>query len=317
MRTFLLLLLILGAPIAASQADDRTYRLGQLAQSPDAERLTRDVTLPELAKLGFQEHRNLVLDARVGNAESLPALARELIETGPDAILAIGSDAIRAASEATKTVPIVVFGSTPPDRGYTTLARPSWNITGVVILVAELDGKRLDLLHQAVPTAKRIAALMLPSAPLRQASEYEMRKVATSAGLELLIFDASGPNEYSGVFAAMRAAGAHALVIMANTNFNRDVVTLAGLAIETGLPTACEWAEMARAGCLLGYGPNREELRRRVAHQLAHIFRGTSPGDIPIELPTRFDFAINLKTAKALALSVSTLTLSRADEVIE
>jgi putative ABC transport system substrate-binding protein len=318
MRALLVSLLMLVMPIVASQADEQKYRLGLLAQTPGSLRVTQNVTLPELAKLGFEEGRNLVVDERSGNAEALPRLANELLLTKPDAILAVGSDAIRAANEATKTVPIVIFGSLPTNKEpAVALARPGGNITGVLILVAELDGKRLDLLREVVPEARRFAALMQPSSPLRQASEHEMRKVAASAGVELLTFDASSANEYPAVFTAMRAAGIQALVIMANATFNRDRVALARLAIETGLPTSCEWASMAHAGCLLGYGPDAEDLRRRVAHHLAHIFRGTAPGDIPIELPTRFEFAVNLKTAKALALTVPALTLTRADEVIE
>jgi putative ABC transport system substrate-binding protein len=115
----------------------------------------------------------------------------------------------------------------------------------------------------------------------------------------------------------MRAAGAQGLVIMADPTFNRDVEALARLALETGLPTACEWAEMAQSGCLLGYGPSRVELRRRLAYFVARIFHGATPSDLPIEQPTRYEFTINLKTATALGLTIPQSTLGRADEVIE
>ena len=313
MRPFWSFLLVLAWAVAAT-AGERVYRLGELVPSAASLELTRSVTLPELAKLGFEEGRNLILEERMGDATGV----RELLLMRPDVIIAIGSDAIRAASEATTTVPIVMFGASPVGKGLAwSLARPGGNITGVVILATELDGKRLDLLREAVPGIRRIAGLLLPSAPLRQASEREMRKVAGSTGVELLPFDASGPEEYRAVFAAMRAAGAQGLVVMAHANFNRDAALLAELALETGLPSVCEWAEMAKAGCLLGYGPSRTELRRRLAYYIAHIFAGTPPGDLPIEHPTRYEFTINLKTAKALGLTIPQSLLARADEVIE
>jgi putative tryptophan/tyrosine transport system substrate-binding protein len=318
MRRLWLFLLVLAWPVAVSTAGEKVYRLGELAPSAASLEITRDVTLPVIAKLGFEIGRNLILEERAGDAMAMPELARELLRTKPDAIIAIGADAIRASSEATSAVPIVMFGANPVNKGLaTSFARPGGNVTGVVIMATELDGKRLDLLHEAVPAARRIAALMLPSAPERQASEREMRGVAASTGVELLPFDAAGPEEYPAVFAAMQAAGAQALLVMAHSSFNRDAALIAQLALGTGLPTVCEWAEMAQAGCLLGYGPSRTELRRRTAHFVARIFQGTAPSDLPIEQPTRYEFVINLKTAKALGLSVPQSSLARADEVIE
>jgi putative ABC transport system substrate-binding protein len=309
---------MLACPLGASTAAERIYRLGELAVSAGSLEITRSVTLPELARLGFDEGRNLILEERAGDAAAMPGLARELLLTKPDVIMAIGADAIRAATEATTEVPIVMFGASPVGKGLAaSLARPGGNVTGVVILATELDGKRLDLLRETVPQARRIAALLLPSAPLRQASEREMREVAASTGVELLPFDAGGPEDYPAAFAAMRAAGAQAVVVMAHQAFNRDAALIAGLALEAGLPTVCEWAEMAQTGCLLGYGPSRTKLRRRTAHLVAQILRGAPPGDLPIEQPTHYEFAVNLKTAKALGLTVPQSILGRADEVIE
>src|SRR5262249_29186214 len=145
----------------------------------------------------------------------------------------------------------------------------------------------------------------------------EMRAVAARAGVEVLTFEADGPEDYPAAFAAMRAAGAQALVIAGNPVFFRDAGQLGALAASSGLPTACEWAEMARSGCLLGYGPRLTEMRRRLADYAAQIFRGARPGDLPIETPTHFDFTINLRTARALGLAVPPSLLIRADEVIE
>jgi putative ABC transport system substrate-binding protein len=133
----------------------------------------------------------------------------------------------------------------------------------------------------------------------------------------VLVFPAAAPSDYPAAFAAMRAQGAQALVIGATPQFQRDGRQLAGLALEARLPTVCEWADMAHGGCLIGYGPSRIALRKRMADQIAQIFRGVAPGDIPIERPTVFEFALNLRTAKSLDLIVPPALLTRADEVIE
>jgi putative ABC transport system substrate-binding protein len=185
------------------------------------------------------------------------------------------------------------------------------------MLTFELDGKRLDLLHEAVPVAHRLAALLMLSAPDRQPREREMRSVAASDGIDLLTFEAAGPGDYAAAFAAMRAAAAQGLVIMASPIFYRDATLLAQQALEGGLPTVCEWGEMAQSGCMIGYGPSRSELRRRLAHYVAHIFQGAVPRDLPIEQPTHYEFIVNLKTAEALRLTLPPSIIARADEVIE
>jgi putative ABC transport system substrate-binding protein len=318
MKRLLIFLLALAAPLIAPAAGEKVYRLAELEPTAASLELTHSLTLPELAKLGFSEGRNLVLDARVGDAAAMAGMARELVLADPDAIIAVGPDATRAARQATTTVPLVVFGPDPVRSGWATnLAHPGGNVTGVTMLAVELDGKRLDLLHEAVPAARRVAALLMPSVPGQQPSKREMRDVAASDGVDLLTFDATGPEDYRTAFAAMRAVAAQGLVIMANPTFYRDAALLARLAIEAGLPTVCEWAEMAQSGCLLGYGPNRPEMRRRLAHFVAHIFQGAAPGDLPIEQPTHYEFVVNLKTAEALGLTVPRSILARADEVIE
>jgi len=310
--------MLLAAPLGPSYAAERVFRLGELGSSPATVEYTRSVTLPELAKLGFVEGRNLIVDERAGGADAVDRLARELVQDKPDAIIAIGGDAIGAASRATSTVPIVVFGALPRgEAAPASLARPGGNVTGVVILGPELDGKRLELLHEAVPGARRIAGLFVPWALHRDESEREMRRVADSVGVEMLPFDSEGPENYPRVFEAMRAAGVQGLVIMAHADLFRDRNLLAKLALQAGLPTACEWSEMARAGCLLGYGPSLRDMFRRLAYYAAHIFNGRAPGELPIEQPTRYEFAINLNTAKAIGLTVPQLLLARADEVIE
>jgi putative ABC transport system substrate-binding protein len=302
-------------PLAArAQTPNRIYRLGHLSNSADSEAFTRQITLPELARLGFVEGRNLVFDARVGELDALPGLMRELLAGRPDAVVAVGP-AIAAAGAATRTVPVVTFGFNPIDLGLAAnYARPGGNVTGVVILVSELEAKRLSILLETVPDRRRVAALV----PVRMgANETALQKAAAGLGVELLVFPAAAPSDYPAAFAAMRAQGAQALVIGATPQFQRDGRQLAGLALEAKLPTVCEWAEMAHAGCLIGYGPSRIALRKRMADQIARIFRGAAPGDLPIEQPTVFEFAVNQKIAKSLDVSIPSAVLTRADEVIE
>jgi putative tryptophan/tyrosine transport system substrate-binding protein len=245
----------------------------------------------------------------------MPSLARELLAARPDAVIAVGGAAIAAAGAATRTVPIVTFGAKPIELGLAAnYARPGGNVTGVVILASELEVKRLSILLEAAPDRRRIAVLTSPATAIGEAA---MRIAARSLGVELLTFSATGPADYPTAFAAMKVAGAQALVISATSEFYRHGKQLAALALEARLPTVCEWADMAQAGCLIGYGPNRNALRKRMADQIAQIFRGVSPGDIAIETPTVLELTVNKTIAKSLDLSIPLAVLAQADEVIE
>jgi putative ABC transport system substrate-binding protein len=303
--------LVAGTRPALAQTPNRVYRLGHLGLAI-SETITRETTLPELAKLGFVEGRNLVFDARGGEPDALPGLMGELLAARPDAVMAIGPAAIAAAGAATRTVPIVTFGTDPLEHGLAqSYSRPGGNVTGVVLLASELEVKRLSILHEAVPDRRRVAAL------LSATSEAVLRKAAAGLAVELLAFTVATPADYPAAFAAMRAAGAQALVIGSGPEFYRDAKRLAALALEARLPTVWEWPDMAQAGCLIGYGPNRAEMRKRMAHQIAAIFRGEAPGNVAIEQPTQLKLAINLEIAKSLNLSIPAEVLVRADEVID
>jgi len=278
----------------------------------------RAVMFPELARLGFTEGRNLVVEARSGPMGELPALARQLAAANPDAIIAAGN-AIGAAQQATSTTAIIgsFIGEDPIAAGFAvTLARPGGNVTGVAMLAPELDAKRLQLLHEAIPGVSRIAALAV-STDQHAPNLAAMRQAAAHEGLALLPFYVAQPEDYPATFAAMRDANVSALQIVSAPQFLTDSSTLAELALEARLPTMCEWRSMAAQGCLLGYGPDYAELQRRVADYVARIFHGVSPGELPIEGPTHYQFAINLKTAKTLGLTVPPAILARANEVIE
>ena len=304
-----------GPMAVLAQTPGRTYRLGHLTTAESSVVATREFTLPELARLGFAEGRTLVFDSRVGEADTLPGQMRELLATRPDAIIAVGLPAVAAAGAATRSVPIVTFGVDPTQIGLAaSYARPGGNVTGVVILNTELEVKRLSILREALPERRRVAVL---SSPTTELGEAALREGAAGLGAELQIVSVTAPSEYSAAFAAMRAAGAQALLIGAAPEFFRDGRQLAALALEARLPTVCQWAEMAHAGCLIGYGPSRAALRKRTASQIAQLFRGAAPADIAIERPTVFEFAVNQTVARALALRIADASLMAADELIE
>ena len=305
-------------PVQAQTAG-RIYRLAHISNSAVSEANSRKVILPELAKLGFVEGRNLVFDGRIGEQDAQTNLMRELLAAKPDVVIAVGP-ALAAVGATTRTVPIVSFGRDPIEIGLAqSYARPGGNVTGVVILISELEVKRLSILHETAPDRRRVAVLVSSAASSgpTAAGQAAMRKAAAGLGVELLAFPVATAADYPAAFAAMRAAGAQALVISATSEFYRDGKQLAALALEARLPTVCEWADMAHSGCLIGYGPDRTALRLRMAAQIAQIFRGAAPGDIAIELPTAFELALNQKIARSLDLSIPLSVLTSASEVIE
>jgi ABC-type uncharacterized transport system substrate-binding protein len=291
-----------------------------LSPSEGTMALFRSVVLPELARLGFVEGRNLAITTHIGLPARMPDLAREVLTTRPDVVMATSLVAIEAMKAASSTVPIVMsfLGEGDPiAMGWAkSLGRPGGTVTGVVNLAPELDGKRLGVLHEAVPSARRVA--ILSSRPPRKTDNVQqMQQVASALGLEAHVFHADEPSDYAAVFAGTRAARVEALAIVSLPEFSRDAAILSREALQAGLPTVCEWAGMARAGCLIGHGPNQAAIWRRVADYVARILLGTPPGELPIEQPSVFEFAVNLKTAKALGLTIPPALLARADELIE
>ena len=283
--------------------------------------MMRKFELPELAHVYFVEGRNLTVTTHVAlPARSAPKLAREAIATRPDVVVAVSTVAILAVKEASSTVPIVMsfIGEDPIAKGLAvSFARPGGSATGVAMMAAQLDGTRASLLHEFVPAARRFA--ILTGRPPRHAEGAEAARAwPDNRGSRPMCFMRMNRcRSCSQRFAGMRKARSEALVIISAPDFFRDAALLSRLALEAGLPTVCEWASMAQDGCLLGYGPNFAALWRRPAEYVARILRGEKPGELPIEQPTLFEFAINLKTAKALGLTVPEASLMRADEVIE
>jgi len=305
------------AQTAGAQSVEKLKRIGYLSSGARASGFHESFQ-SGLRDLGWIVDQNVAIEYRFaeGKNERLPQLAAELVRLRVDLIVAQPTTAVLAAKNATSTIPIVMVNVGDPDRiGLVdSLAHPGGNVTGVVILIGELEAKRLSLLLETVPDRRRVAALVPAGS---RANETALRKAAAGLGVELLVFPAGAPSDYPAAFAAMEAQGAQALVIGATPQFQRDGKQLADLALKARLPTVCEWAEMAHAGCLIGYGPSRTALRKRMADQLARIFRGVPPGDLPIEQPIVFEFAVNQKIAKLLDVSIPSAVLIRADDVIE
>ena len=321
-RTLSLLAVVSLAPaLALAQvpgSGQKMYRLAHITTATISEQMSRDIVLGELARLGFREGSNLVFDSRVGTTEQLPDLMQAILSAKPDAIIAVGGAALKAAASVTRTVPIVMFADEPVTLGYAEdLARPGGNFTGIANMLVQLHGKRLTLLLEAMPGTRRLAALVRSTDPSREPKQEAMRQAARQTGVELVEFLVRQPSEYAGTFAAMQAAGARGVIIAADPEFNRDEVELAALATRHGLASSCEWASMARAGCLMGYGPQPRLLRIRLAQIVARILQGTKPEDLPIERASQFDLALNQATARTLGVTFPPSLLIRADEVID
>ena len=313
--------ILIAAPIAAeAQQAGRVYRLGILrATTPPPTPYGTDPTLRNaLRELGYVEGQNLTVEGRYadGKLDRLPVLARELVQLQVDVIVAIGSAAIRAAKEATTTIPIVMYGGFDPvAAGFVaSLARPGGNVTGVVMGPgSSLTGKRLELLKEAVPRAARVAFLV-PDDPNFQVEEAQQG--APLLGIKLVVVEVRA-GDYVRAFSTISAERATALLVGATPYFMRDRKRIIDLAAKHRLPAMYEWPEQVEEGGLMSYGATQSALVQRAAAYIDRIFKGARPGDLPVEQPTKFELVINLKTAKALGLTLPPSLLSRADRIIE
>src|SRR5579859_233995 len=308
-----------GSAASAQPTPERTYRVGVISTSTTSIELFRRFAVPELAKRGFVEGRNLTLETRFGGPDDIPKLARDLVDTKPDVVVAVSSPVIRDVASASSHIPIVAafFGRDPVAEGMAvSLAKPGGHITGVAMLAEALDAKRLGILSESLPAIRKVAVLT-GRPPRYEASVKAIAAAAQKLGIELKIVEVDSPAEYPGAFEKMRAAEVQGLVIVSAPDFFRDVAILAEAARAARLPTICEWREMAESGCLMAYGPLRGELTRRVAAYVVQILRGVPPGDLPIETPTHFEFVLNLRIAADLGVRLEPATLIRADEIIE
>jgi putative ABC transport system substrate-binding protein len=317
-----LTLSLLAAPLAAeAQPPAKVPRIGVLSNwSLTTEARYRDAFLQGLHALGYVEGQTIVLEERSaeGNLTRLPDLAAELVRLQVDIIVAGSVPPARAARQATERIPIVVASGDAVGTGLiTNLARPSANITGLATNAVELSGKWLALLKEAVPTISRVAVLSHPDSPFTGPALQEMQVAAPTLGVQLQALSWRDPGEFEGAFAAMSREHAEALVVLPGLVFPVHRARINELAARSRLPTIWEWREAVAEGGLLAYGPDIASLWRRAATYVDKILKGAPPGDLPVERLMTFTLVINLKTAKALGLTIPAPLLFQADEVIQ
>jgi putative ABC transport system substrate-binding protein len=319
-----LLLAGIGAWPRIPRAQPALARVGVLR--PSAPPLSPDdlllTGLPRaLAERGLVEGRNLRLDTRWagGDAARLPELARELAQAGAQVIVAVSAPAVRAAQQAAPALPVVMFGNFDPVALglVASLARPGGNLTGILIAPdGTLAGKRLELLKEAVPQARRVALLLPPADATLQLQVQETRKAAAALQLELQEVTVQG-GDYAAAFQTLAQRRPQALVVAAHTLFLRDRAPIIALAAQHRLPAVYEWREQALDGGLMAYSTSLYGLYQRLAGYVGRILDGAKPGELPIERPSTFQLTLNLKTARALGLTLPQPLLLRADEVVE
>jgi putative ABC transport system substrate-binding protein len=314
-------LLLFAAPLPVEGQPAGKVRIGFLAGSTPHPSPRTNAFVTALRDLGYVEGQNVAVEWRAsgGRAERVPDLAIELVRLNVDIIVAVDNPSIAAAQKATRTIPIVmVLATDPVNMGFVaSLARPGGNTTGLTNQGTELQGKTLQLLKEAIPSVSRVAVLWNPVEPGRRAHAREAEAAARVLGLHAQLVGAISPAELDSVFTAMGRERPDAVLVQpSHTNFLHRA-RIAELAAKHLLPTMGWSAETVETGWLMSYGPNILNLYRRAAYYVDKVLRGTKPADLPIEQPTKFEFVINMKTAKALGLTIPSSLLVRADQVIE
>ena len=305
---------------ARAQPAGKVWRIGFLAISAGPI-IFHHAFLDQLRSLGYVEGRNLVIEYRwaANREERLPELAAELVRLNVDLIFAASTSPAQAAKRATSTIPIVVGTSADPIGAglIASLARPGGNVTGMSNMGSELAGKRLQMLRELLPNVRRIAVLAFRGHPLTPLYLEQAQPAARQWGMEMALHEAREPTELVGAFAAMQAGRAEALIVLGSPFTTANHKRIAELATQQRLPSMHEQREFVEAGGLMGYGPNLPEMFRRSAHLVDKILRGANPANLPVEQPTKFDLAINVKTARALGLTIPYALRLQATEMIE
>lgn len=309
---------------AFARAQPLPRRVGWLGWSGDT---VPDASLPllafrrSLAALGWKEGENLHVEVRQGEREAGPSLAGELLRAGVELIVAHGVMVFGARGHTGSTPVVFGINGDPVEAGLvSSLARPGGNHTGITALATELVGKRLELLKTAKPTLQRVAILANERHPGLGTESRAAQEAAARLGAQLRFFPVRASADFESALAAIKglAAGEAVSGLMAfpDTLINRHAPLIGAFCVEQRLPSISGWADFAHAGNLLAYGPGYEEFFRQLARYADRILKGAKPADIPVELPTHFHFAMNLKAAAALKLSLPRELLLRADEVI-
>ena len=317
-----LILGLLTAPATHAQQPVKVPRIGLLSSfSPSDTALWHQAFLQGLRDLGWVAGKNIGIEYRYaeGRKDRLPELAADLVRLKVDCIVAAVPPDALAAKNATRAIPIVVAsGGDPVAEGLVeNLARPGGNITGLSQMVQELGGKRLELLKELVPTLSRVAVLWNPQNPFSTLSWKEIQLPARQLRVELHSLEVQSPDALDNAFEEATKARTGALAIMPDAMFVTHLKRIADLAAQSGLPSIFHLRAFADAGGLMAYGPDRADMFRRAATYVDKILKGAKPADLPVEQPMKFELVINLKTAKALGITLPPSLLVLADEVIQ
>jgi ABC-type uncharacterized transport system substrate-binding protein len=311
---------LLAAPLAAEgQPAGQVYRIGFLRAGPPPKTFV-EAFLQGLREEGYVDGQNVVVEVRFtdGSFDELPRRAEELVRLKVDVIVASGgTPPMLAAKKATRSVPIVFVGiNNPVELGLLpSLAHPGGNITGLAMTAADFAGKRLELLREVVPKLRRVAAVWDSANPANPMQLKGAEVAAGTLGMRLEPVPVRGPSDFDSAFKAMR--GASGLLVIDSVLFTTHRARLTDLAATSRLPAIYGFREFVDVGGLMSYGPDIPDLYRRAAAYVDKILKGTKPGDLPVEQPTKFELVINRKTAKALGLTIPPSLMQRADQVIE
>jgi len=306
---------------AEAQQPKKVPRIGYLTAAPFSAITARTEAFRQgLRELGYVEGKNIVLEYRSaeGKFDRLPKLAAELVHLNVDVIVSAGGTVTRSAKEATATIPIVMaFDNDPVGNGFVaSLARPGGNVTGLSNLSSELSGKRLELLKEIVPRLSRVAVLGNSTNPGNAQALRETELAARAFGVQLQYLDVPGPKDIETAFREASKGRADAVLVLPSSVATSQRKQIADLAIKNRLP-AIYLPEFVDAGGLMSYGASSTDLFRRAATYVDKILKGAKPADLPVQQPIKFEFVINLKTAKQIGLTIPQSVLYRADKVIK
>jgi len=300
---------------ARARSPDGMARIGFLGLERRLEKFRQG-----MRDLGYVEGRDIVIEYRPSDpADQLPGFAAELVALNPDVIVAGGSLAVRAVQKATRTIPIVMTGTSDPvGTGFVaSLARPGGNITGLSLLSPELSGKRLDFLRQITQGLSRLGILLNPDDPAVVFSWRQTEKAAQALGMEINLAEARKDADLDGAFASIEKMKTDALVILPASLMTKYAARIAQLALNSRTPTISYFRDFPEVGGLMSYGPSLDDSARGAATYVDRIFKGAKPSDLPVQQPTKFELVINLNTARALSLTVPRRLSAIADELID
>jgi putative ABC transport system substrate-binding protein len=314
--------LLVGTVITSAQQPDKVWKIGVLVSSSQSVNASRDEALRQgLRDLGYEEGKNIAMEYRYaeGKTEQLNQLARELVEQKVDVIVVGGTRVATAAKKATSTIPIVVAGA--GDLVEAGLIKsfmfPGGNVTGVARMSADFFGARLKLIKEALPKTTQVTALSNPKNPGHGRSLKDAELGARAMGLTFQSVTAQNPNELDGAVGAAVKSGAGALFVMTDALFNSHLERIAQSSNKNRLPSVYDRTGFVEAGGLMSYGVNLPDLSRRAAEYVDQIFKGAKPGDLTLVQPTKFDLALNLKTAQQIGVTIPPEVINRAVKVVK